>query len=166
MTKTHSYENKINWNFSDPNLRSIFYSILSSRLVFNFNHPAFTCDKCTHVEHLSYLEKQWEYFIFNIQTVGKEVFGIVNPKKNCIPGWNSYVKDFYTTSREAFKMWKECGSPRTGPIACTMRTARANFKYALRQCRREEESMRAEALSMKLQNDNVNDSCNGLIAND
>ena len=42
------------------------------------------------------------------------------------------------------------GSPRIGPVACSMRTARANFEYVLRQCRREEEAMRAEALSAKL----------------
>ena len=66
-------------------------------------------------------------------------------------GWNDFIKDFYAESREAFKAWKDSGCPRFGPVACYMRSSRANFKYVLRQSKLYEEDIRAMALSNKLQ---------------
>ena len=86
-------EEKVNWNFSDPNLRAIFYSILSHRFVCDFNHPAFACSSCDHMEHRCYLEEQWEFFITIVESVGREVFGTLTNKRKGVPGWNSHVRD-------------------------------------------------------------------------
>ena len=103
------------------------------------------------MEHRMHLKCLWNHFIETAQEVGKEVFGTVRHKSKCIPGWNDFIKDFYAESREAFKVWKDNGCPRYGPIACHMRSSRANFKYMLRQCRKYEEDIRALVLSNKLQ---------------
>ena len=72
-----------------------------------------------------------------------------------MPGWNAHVKQLYAESRDAFLFWRSSGSPRVGPVAQYMRRSRANFKFALRQCRANENAHRAEALSMKLQRGNI-----------
>ena len=68
----------------------------------------------------------------------------------CIPGWNAQVREQYARSRAEFLHWRSLGSPRHGEDAERMRSARAAFKYALRQCRRNEDAMRSEAMSRKL----------------
>ena len=144
---------KIKWNFSDDLLAVTFYSMLWHRFDFNPRHPVCYCNGgCDDVSHLMYLENLWNNFIFIVQEVGEEVFGKIKAKKRNVPGWNNYIRDFYAISRENFKLWRNTGSPRFGPIACAMRKSLADFKYALRQCRLLENEMRAEALSNKLQN--------------
>ena len=151
-----SKSNKVNWNFSNPDLNTIFYAILWQRIDFNPRHPACSCEGgCSDAAHLNYLDSLWANFIRTAEEVGREVFGTIRNKRRCIPGWNTYIKDFYHASREAFALWRDSGSPRFGPLACAMRTSRANFKYALRQCHLHEEELRAEALSSKLQNGEV-----------
>jgi len=72
-----------------------------------------------------------------------------------VPGWNDYVKDLYTDSREAFVLWRDLGKPRNGPVSELMRRSRLSFKYALRQCQRQEKVLRANAMARDLENKDV-----------
>ena len=60
------------------------------------------------------------------------------------------MRNHHHIARETFLEWRRSGSPREGPEAYRMREARATFKRALRECRREEARMREEALAAKL----------------
>ena len=68
----------------------------------------------------------------------------------CVPGWNDYVKDKHEYAREMFVKWLNCGKPHYGPEYELMRRARANFKLALRYCKRNIETMRADAYASNL----------------
>ena len=46
--------------------------------------------------------------------------------------------------------WRRSGSPQHSLEALEMRQARAAFKHALRECRQDEEALRAEAMAEKL----------------
>ena len=105
---------------------------------------------CTNAQHRDVLSRNWDTLSDSIVAVGKQIFGFRSKNENVVPGWNRHIRDFYDASREAFLYWKSNGSPRNGPIAYAMRSARANFKYALRQCRAEENRMRADSLAEKL----------------
>jgi hypothetical protein len=50
---------------------------------------------------------------------------------NCVPGWNSYVKDKHDRARWAYMLWRDNGKPRQGAIHILLRYSRAQFKYAL-----------------------------------
>ena len=87
--------------------------------------------------------------------VGNPVHGCI---KQCIPvlklhndnsvaGWNDYVSHHYNISRTDFKWWVANNRPRHGPIYHAMRMSRAQFKYALRQCRLEERSITSTKLA-------------------
>ena len=71
-------------------------------------------------------------------------------KFKVIPGWNDYVKESYAISRDALKYWISNNRPRHGLIYHNMRTSHAQFKYALRIAKRNEETARADALARDL----------------
>ena len=60
--------------------------------------------------------------------------------EHSIVGWNEEVKHYHTIARSEFKFWKQDNMPRSGPVFRGMSIARARFKYALRQCRLDEQN--------------------------
>ena len=145
----------IDWNFKDFHKTTIFFENLYMQIraidLIENCIPFFCNSKCNNCNHKNILKLKYEELENIVRRVGKQVFGIKRHNERIIPGWNVYVKELYRISREAFSWWKINGSPRVGQIAQHMRRSRADFKYALRYCRRNEEAMRAEALSNKLQ---------------
>ena len=67
-----------------------------------------------------------------------------------IPGWNDLVKDKYEYSRALFLQWIDAGKPRFGYLCEEYRRAKLNFKYALRQCRRNENMHTSDKLAAPL----------------
>ena len=67
-----------------------------------------------------------------------------------VPGWNDLVKDHHTRARLSFLVWARAGKPRHGPVHQEMYNDRLRFKYALRECKRMEESIRADKLAHDL----------------
>ena len=76
---------------------------------------------------------------------------------NSIAGWNDYVSHHYNISRTDFKWWVANNRPRHGPIYHAMRMSRAQFKYALRQCRLEERSITSTKLAYHMRIHEFND---------
>ena len=69
-----------------------------------------------------------------------------------VPGFNGIVKDLHSEARNAYIIWRSQGRPRQGPLCELMRRTRLNFKYALRQCQRTEDTARADAMANSLAN--------------
>ena len=67
-----------------------------------------------------------------------------------VPGYNEYVKELHDSARSSYLLWKRSGKLRGDVTECDMRTSRLKFKYAFRQCRNNEEMMRADALARSL----------------
>ena len=67
-----------------------------------------------------------------------------------VPGFNEHLKELHGKARECYLVWKDIGRPRTGDVHDDMRVSRLRFKYVLRQCRANEEMMRADALAHSL----------------
>ena len=59
-------------------------------------------------------------------------------------GFNEYVKDLHCTARSDYVAWRDAGKQRSGVLCSNMRRSRLMFKYALRQCKRNEEAIRAD----------------------
>ena len=81
---------------------------------------------------------------------------IPSSKSNCLrdqnitPGWNDFIKAAQSEARDAFKVWIRSSKPRYGQVFEDMKTSSAKFKYLLRQCRRNEASVRADILARDL----------------
>ena len=74
---------------------------------------------------------------------------------NITPGWNEHVKKLYIKSIISFKTWCDSGKPRVGLVATAMRDARRQFKYALRECKREEQQMQSDGLAKSLMHKDI-----------
>ena len=61
----------------------------------------------------------------------------VRPHFKQIPGWGDVCADLHSSARDAFLLWRTNGKPQNGPIHNIMKTSRARFKYALRQCKKD-----------------------------
>ena len=67
-----------------------------------------------------------------------------------IPGWNDLVKELHSRARSSFLTWARCGKPRHGPHHQEMTQDRARFKYALRACKKNEATIKADKLATDL----------------
>lgn len=67
-----------------------------------------------------------------------------------IAGWNEYVADKHAVARSAFLEWRSVGSPRVGILYVSMYKSRAEFKYALRSCKRIEEQVKADRCALAI----------------
>ena len=76
-------------------------------------------------------------------------------KYNIVPGWHEYVKEHHSLAKDAQWCWKLNNRPRHGHIYDNMRVTRANFKYALRFVRNQEEIARADSLAQDLSDQDV-----------
>ena len=71
--------------------------------------------------------------------------------RHSIVGWNNEVKHYHGIARTEFKFWKQNNMPRSGPVFRAMSSARARFKYALRQCRLDEQMISSDKLAYHMQ---------------
>ena len=105
-------------------------------------------------------QKDIDHFYYDIVNT---VFGCI---RKCIPmkkhnehsivGWNEEVKHYHTIARSEFKFWKQNNMPRSGPVFHDISIARARFKYALRQCRLDEQMIYSNRLANYMQCHDVN----------
>ena len=69
-----------------------------------------------------------------------------------VPGWNDQVEPYHNAARDAYSLWREVGKPRNGPIHDLMKQSRCKFKYMLRKCRRDKNTVLADKLAEQFHN--------------
>ena len=74
-------------------------------------------------------------------------------KQRIIPGWNNNVKSLYADARAAYLIWLDNGKSNTGLMYDRMISSRKKFKYALRNCKKNQEQDEADALAEALVSD-------------
>ena len=65
-------------------------------------------------------------------------------KPYSIPGWNDIVSDKHLLARNVFLEWCNSGKPKTGSLFRKMLRTIAEFKAALRYCKKHEEKIKAD----------------------
>ena len=119
---------------------------------------ALQCDDIHCISHRNDID-QFYYNIINV---------LISCTKQCIPvlklhdnnyiaGWNEHVSHYHNVARTEFKWWVSKNRPRHGPIYHAMRSSRARFKYALRQCRYNEQQIANEKLANHMKDHELND---------
>ena len=71
-------------------------------------------------------------------------------KQAIVPGWNEYVKEHHDAAMDAYWLWREMGKPRNGDVFTLMKLCRSRFKYALRKCKREKETIVSDRIADKM----------------
>ena len=62
-----------------------------------------------------------------------------------VPGFNKFAKQLHSEARADYLLWKASGKPRAGLLHLNMCQSRIRFKRTLRECRQNEETIRANA---------------------
>ena len=149
---------RTNWDFNNQQKTFNYTSIADTKLRAIYQPAAaLLCNdpKCHSDQHRRDLTIFYSNIINELLNAGKEAYSVRSNGTRNVPGWNEFVKDLYNHSRSVFLIWRQNGSPREGQLAMLMRQARAQFKLALRHCRINEAQMRADALSAKLNNNDL-----------
>ena len=73
-------------------------------------------------------------------------------RHKAVPGWNDTVKHAHGVARNSYIIWRNSGRPRHGPVSDDMRRSRLLFKYILKQCQRNEDQARADAMAESMRN--------------
>jgi len=111
---------------------------------------------CTDEKHLEEIENLYAELTralladasSAIKTTGKNKEG-----KFDISGWNSVVRSKHQIAKAAFRLWVNCNRPKTGGMYRNMANMKKDFKYSLRQCRKDVEIHKANGLAAALQAD-------------
>ena len=86
----------------------------------------------------------------------ENVFLLKKHSERSIVGWNENVKHYHVIARSELKVWKQKNMTRSGSIFRAMSTLRARFKYALRQCRLDEQMIHSNKLANYMQCHDLN----------
>ena len=105
-----------------------------SKIIIPF--AALQCNDMSCTTHMKDIDQFYYSIVNTVNGCIKQCIPLHRHSKRSIVGWNDEVKHYYGMSE--FKYWKQNGMPRSGPIYREMSSARACFKYALRQCRLDE----------------------------
>ena len=110
--------------------------------------------KCQNPQHLKELESVFpllkEYILASTEDF---TFDKLNSFR-IIPGWNSYIKHYYSKAREAFLEWKNFGRPQDGSVLQKMKETRDEFRKAFNECKKNEDNIRKENMLRNLRNKN------------
>ena len=128
---------------------------ISERLK-NVSNEALLCrDKfCKLSSHRETLDETYKYLI-DILLSSSENFKItVKRRHKVIPGWNECCKSLHLNARDKFLKWKDTGKCRTGKAFEEMKESRQKFKSKLKECKRNEEFHRNNALISSFESKN------------
>ena len=73
-------------------------------------------------------------------------------RQKAVPGWNDTVKHAHGVARNSYIIWRNSGRPRHGPVSDDMRRSTLLIKYTLKQCQRNEDQARADAMAESMRN--------------
>ena len=110
---------------------------------------------CKDSEHIRHIDEYYNSLCNVLTEVSKITIPTCRYKcaqEFIVPGFNEHLKELHDQARQCYLSWRSIGRPRTGDVHNDMRVSRLRFKYALRQCRSNEEMMRADALALSLKN--------------
>ena len=149
----HGKDKRIKWS-KTTNDDIVTYGKNTERHLSNIqlNHELLLCDnvECTVPAHIKAIDRMYKDVVNALQTASCFLREQVRPHFKQIPGWGDVCADLHSSARDAFLLWRTNGKPRNGPIHNIMKTSRARFKYALRQCKRDRYKHQANKIAQNL----------------
>ena len=74
-----------------------------------------------------------------------------------ISGWNEYVREHREASIFWHQIWKDCGSPRNGPVADVMRRTRAKYHRSVKWTQRHQNDIKKKNMAESILANNTRD---------
>ena len=147
ITQEESFFSSVNWDL--PGFKENYHESTSHVLAKVDLSDVVFCRNpmCTDSTHKDQIDKLYCDIVHALKTSSPTPKLL---KQKPVPGWNDYVRDLHAASRESFLLWKDAGKPRHGLVYNVMKQCKTKFKYAMRHCRNNEDTLRADALAKKL----------------
>ena len=146
-----------NWNgATDHDLYRYSLSTKSQLSKLSIPLDALRCSDVSCTLHQQDIDNFYYSIVNTVNGCIKQCIPLHRHSKHSIVGWNDEVKHYYSIARTEFKYWKQNGMPRSGHIFREMSSARARFKYSLRQCRLDEQCISSENLASSMQCHDLN----------
>ena len=143
--QSQSNNHRINWSKMSANEYNHYKENSRQELSkIHINRSLILCEdiRCNSPSHKAAIESLHGEIVSslrqastNLTTQITKTRGLGQPEH--IPGWRKICSELHSYARSAFLFWRASGSPKHGPIYESMRTSRARFKQALRQCRKD-----------------------------
>ena len=127
--------------------KNVFHNLSKVRL----NHSLLLCDNpmCEDPGHRSEIDCMFNSILDSLSLASVEFRGKLTTPFKQIAGWSEICDELHSSARSAFMLWANAGKPRYGELFHIMRTARAHFKQALRQCKADKSRHSSDKLANK-----------------
>ena len=98
---------------------------------------------CNNNDHLMQINELLENIVDCCLTAGEVFPKVTHVKSNkCLPGWSEMVKPYRQECVWWYNTWKYHGKPSVGVIFENMRESKRQYHYAVRRCKRQEQTIR------------------------
>ena len=145
----------VNWSkLSDNELNSYSNDLDNSLHSLALQLLTFKCNdiSCRNTEHVRSIEAFYLRFIklilesSNRNLITKSVYR----NRRTIPGWSDHVAKHHRNAVEAYRCWRELGSPTGGNVCDNMKQSHRVYKNAVKNVKRNEENIMKSKLANKL----------------
>ena len=142
------------WSCIDQDIINQYYGVTQNILSkIEIPHDLFLCTKNKCEVHNASITKFYEDIMNALRESTAKCIPSKRPSQgHCVPGWNMYAKEAHIVARDDFHLWTMYGKPRVGNMYENMKRSRARFKYALRYCKQNEDTMKANVLASEMSN--------------
>ena len=152
----NDFNHKLAWDKLSIGLLEKYRCDTSVMLNNNINVPVgLKCSNpnCTEMSHRKDIEQFYMYLVNALSSCGDKLVTAKHKSKSeySVPGWNDSVAPYHNAARDAYKLWSSAGKPRNGALHGLMKGSRAKFKYALRKCKHNSNTILADKLASKYQ---------------
>ena len=149
-----SHTSRVRWDLLTSQQRQEYQANTERELEnIKLDHELILCDdiECTSHKHRAAIDTMYNLLIDALHTAARSIAKQTPEQKAFqIPGWNDICASKHAEARDAFLLWKANGKPKQGPMWEFMRTARSQFKYALRQCDKQKSTIKSNKLANHL----------------
>ena len=150
----------ISWSKIKPDNIENYRNLLTAKLkLIYLPVDALSCTNthCTNLEHRKSLELFAGGLVDICHRTGLDTFPHAKGPSSRVPGWTEFVAPYRDKSLFWHSLWVECGRPREGAVADSMRRTRAAYHYAIRRARRDEDDIVRNRFAQSLLQNNDRD---------
>ena len=150
-------KNTIQWDRIDQQLLEQYKDSCSLELSrVPLNHSLLLCDNtlCTDMPHRAHIDTLYNDTVGALISASEILRHKQRKPYRQVAGWREICAELHSHARNAFLLWINSGKPRYGQVFYLMKSSRAKFKQALRECKSELQRHTADSLATKLLNHN------------
>ena len=134
-------------------LYTTFTDLICNQTNFDSILPVCSDINCNCPEHRDLLSVAYDKFIncLNMSASKACTFTKNSTRPPGKPGWTTYVKEKHEIAIQSYKIWRDNGKPRQGPIFDLYHRNKLSYKYAVRAIKRNIDNIKADNAASKLQ---------------